>query len=94
MFHPITSSVDKEASSPHRCVFSYITPPSAALFKCCPSWIPAVQSASTVEIEFARNLVLSLFICVLLRGGSVATVSVVDISDVLPVRFINILHNV
>lgn len=55
------------------CVPSYITSPSATpfppfhslspLFKCCTSWIPAVQSASTGEIEFTHNLVLILFIC-------------------------------
>lgn len=35
------------------------------LFKCCASWIPAVQSASAGEIEFTRNLVLSPFVCVI-----------------------------
>lgn len=35
------------------------------LFKCCASWIPAVQSASVGEIEFTYNLVLIPFICVI-----------------------------
>lgn len=52
------------------CTPSSITSPSAplffhplthALFKCCASWIPAVQIASAGEIEFTHNLVSDPF---------------------------------